>query len=130
MARKKPRKRKHSPPEKPHSEPVEEKPVHDEHSHDKPSPPHPADDAAHTRISVLIYVLGAIGMGFLSLQLSPILGNILTVFLALVVAFAIGKLVQAVLGKKDAKWLIGNGMFIYLFVWLISWILFFNLLSM
>ena len=83
----------------------------------------------NTRISVSIYVLVGIAAGFVSLLISPIVGNMLAIFLGLVLAWLIGRIVQIVLGKKDMKWLIGNGLFIYLFVWVIAWIFFFNLLG-
>ncbi|MCK4714409.1 MAG: hypothetical protein KAT35_02455, partial [Candidatus Aenigmarchaeota archaeon] len=56
-------------------------------------------------------------------------GNMLTIFLGLAMAWVVGKVVQSVVGQKGIKWLIGNGIFIYVFVWLISWIFFFNLLG-
>ena len=86
-------------------------------------------DESHVRISVLIYTIGAVIVGYASMQASPIAGNMLTIFIGLVMAWVIGKVVQSVVGQKDIKWLIGNGLFIYIFVWLISWIFFFNLLG-
>jgi hypothetical protein len=82
-----------------------------------------------SRISVLIYTAAAIVMGYASLLISPFAGNMLTILLGLIGAWLVGKLVQLYLGKKEIKWLIGNGLFIYLFVWLIAWIFFFNLLG-
>ncbi len=82
-----------------------------------------------SRISILAFILAGIGMGFLSLTLSPMLGNYMTAFAAVAFAFVTGKLVGSVLGRKDMKWLLGNGMAIYFFIWLISWIFFFNLLG-
>jgi hypothetical protein len=82
-----------------------------------------------SRISVIIYTAAAIVMGYASILVSPFTGNILTIFFGLVIAWLVGKLVQLYLGKKEVKWLLGNGLFIYLFVWLIAWIFFFNLLG-
>lgn len=82
-----------------------------------------------SRISVLIYAAAAIAMGYASLLISPFAGNMLTILMGLIGAWLVGKLVQLYLGKKEVKWLIGNGLFIYLFVWLIAWIFFFNLLG-
>lgn len=81
----------------------------------------------HTRISVMIYVLAAVALGFVSLTVSSYVGNMVTIFLALIVGWLTGMVVQSVVGKRDIKWLIGNGLFIYIFVWIISWIFFFNL---
>jgi hypothetical protein len=84
-------------------------------------------EETHTRISVMIYVIVGVALGFASLTISSYVGNILTIFLALVLAWLTGMAVQQAVGKRDVKWLIGNGLFIYIFVWLISWIFFFNL---
>lgn len=86
-------------------------------------------DENHVRISVIVYTLGAIAMGYISLQISPLIGNMLTVFMVLIAAWFVGRVVQSIVGSKETKWLIGNGLFIYLFVWLIAWIFFFNLLG-
>jgi preprotein translocase subunit SecY len=82
-----------------------------------------------SRASVLIYTVAAIAVGYASLQVAPLAGNMLTILIGLVLAWVVGKLVQVFLGKKDTKWLLGNGIFIYLFVWLVSWIFFFNLMG-
>jgi hypothetical protein len=122
MARKKHKKLQAEHEEKLHEEMQEEA--------EKPAPA--ADTKAeetHVRLSVLIYTIGAVIVGFASLQVSPMAGNMLTIFLGLAMAWVIGKVVQSVVGQKDIKWLIGNGLFIYIFAWLISWIFFFNLLG-
>jgi hypothetical protein len=122
MARKRHKRLQAKHAEKPHEEIQEEA--------EKPAPR--ADTKAeetHTRLSVLIYTIGAVIVGFASLQVSPMAGNMLTILFGLVMAWVVGKVVQSMVGQKDIKWLIGNGLFIYIFVWLISWIFFFNLLG-
>jgi hypothetical protein len=88
-----------------------------------------APEESQARLSVIVYALAAVGFGYASLLVSPLAGNMLTVFLGLVFAWVVGRLVQSLIGKKDAKWLIGNGLLIYLFFWLVSWIFFFNLIG-
>ena len=104
-----------------------------EEMHEEAEKPAPAADTkteeSHARLSVLMYTIGAVIVGYASLQVSPIAGNMLTIFLGLAMAWVVGKVVQSVVGQKGIKWLIGNGIFIYVFVWLISWIFFFNLLG-
>jgi hypothetical protein len=96
---------------------------------EKPREKHPGTEEHQARKSVLVYTLAAIGMGYASLLVSPAAGNMLTIFLGLVVAWLVGRLVQLLVGSKGTRWLIGNGIFIYLFMWLVSWIFFFNLLG-
>ena len=83
----------------------------------------------HIRISVSIYILAAIAVGFASIIISSYAGNMLTIAIAIAFGWVVGKPVQSIVGKRDIKWLIGNGLFIYLFVWLISWIFFFNIMG-
>ncbi len=81
------------------------------------------------RLSVLVYTAAAIVMGYISLLISPLAGNMMTIMAGIAVAWVAGTTVQHLVGKKDIKWLIGNGIFIYVFVWLIAWIFFFNFFS-
>ena len=91
-------------------------------------PEAPESPESHARLSVLIYVVAGIVVGYISILLAPIAGNMLTIVGGLVLAWVTGRVVQACLGKKEAKWLLGNGLVIYLFVWLIAWIFFYNLI--
>jgi Flp pilus assembly protein TadB len=92
----------------------------------KPAVP---ENESHIRASVLIYLAVGIAMGYLSILIFPVVGNMITILAGIVIAWAAGKGIQGVLGKKGFKWLLGNGMIIYLFVWLISWIFFYNFLG-
>ena len=87
------------------------------------------NEESQTRLSILIYTAAAIAMGYASLLVSPMAGNMLTIFLGLIIAWLVSRLVQLFVGQKGIKWLIGNGLFIYLFAWLVAWIFFFNLLG-
>ena len=51
----------------------------------------------------------------------------LTVF-ATMIAIFIGTraIVQKIVGKKNLQWIMGNGGAIYLFLWFVSWIIFYN----
>ena len=105
-----------------------------EETHEKPKdtqPKKPAvpENESHIRASVLTYLAVGIAMGYLSILLFPIVGNMITILAGLVLAWVAGKGIQGALGKKDFKWLLGNGMIIYLFIWLISWIFFYNFLG-
>lgn len=88
-----------------------------------------ASEDYQIRLSVLVYALAAFAVGYASLMISPLTGNMLMLFIVLVLAWAVGRVVQSLVGKKDAKWLLGNGLIIYLFFWLVSYIFFFNLLG-
>jgi hypothetical protein len=113
-------------PEEPEKESAQ-KTEHDEGKQEEA--PAPIESESHMRMSVIIYALAGIAVGYISLLLSPIIGNIYTILAGLVLAWLVGKVVQLTLGRKQLKWLLGNGLIIYLFVWLISWIFFFNYLG-
>jgi len=52
----------------------------------------------------------------------------LTVLISIIVVEAIlVKVLEKYLGKENAKWWISNGIWIYVFVWFISWSVFYNL---
>jgi hypothetical protein len=123
MARKKHRMRPHEPRESPAPETREEA---------RPERPEPSgkkgawNEETQSRISVIVFTLAGMVMGYLSILISPFAGNMFTILAGLVVSWMVSRSVQSFLGKKELKWIIGNGLFIYLFVWLIFWILFFN----
>jgi cation transport ATPase len=78
------------------------------------------------RISMLIFSLAGIGMGFLSSYLkSSMVSNWVTVFAGFIIlgilAFGISKLY-----KKKPKAFLGE-MFVYLLIWLVTWIFLFNM---
>lgn len=128
MARKRHRKKRQEKPREAPTEAPREAPAESP----REAPPARAgtrNEESQTRLSILVYTASAIAMGYASLMVSPLAGNMLTIFLGLVTAWLVGRLVQLLVGRKDAKWLIGNGLFIYLFAWLAAWIFFFNLLG-
>ncbi len=86
------------------------------------------NDLTHIRISIALHVVVAVVMGWLSVVVSGFYGDMPSILLGLIVLWGCGKATNQIVGKKDFKWWFGNGIFIYLFVWLISWILFFNLI--
>ena len=84
-------------------------------------------DLMHARIGVGIHTVLGIVIGWLSIQLSAMLGNWLTVFIGIVVVILVGYVLEMFMGKKGMKWWLSNGIIIYLFIWLVSWAFFFNL---
>ena len=88
-------------------------------------------DLMNIRISVALHIVVAIFMGWFSVVVSSIYGygDWLTILLGLIILWALGKVTNKVVGKKGFKWWFSNGVIIYLFVWLISWILFCNLMG-
>jgi len=81
----------------------------------------------HDKMSVGIHAVAAIFMGYVSLTLAAMLGNWITVFSGFGLLILMGFALQRSLGNKGIKWWIGNGVLIYLFIWLISWTFFFNM---
>ncbi len=85
--------------------------------------------------SVLIFTIVSALAGYISFLLTPskpaaiptasfllVLGAMIAVFLGTYM------LIQKLLGKKDMKWIMGNGGAIYLFLWFVTWIIFYNAL--
>lgn len=87
----------------------------------------PEENPTHDKMSVSIHAAAAVLMGYLSLTLAAMLGNWLTVFSGFGLLFVMGFVLERVLGNKGFKWWMGNGVFIYLFIWLVSWTFFFNM---
>ncbi len=78
----------------------------------------------HSRISVILHVVTGIIAGFLSVTLGT---TLYAVGVAILLLLASGYLAEKLIKKKGIKWWIGNGAIIYLLVWLVTWIFFFNL---
>jgi hypothetical protein len=85
------------------------------------------ENSLHDKTSVGIHAAAAIFMGYVSLTLAAMFGNWITVFSGFGLLILMGFALQKGLGNKGIKWWIGNGAFIYLFIWLISWTFFFNM---
>jgi len=86
------------------------------------------DDLNHIRTTIALHVVVAVAIGYLSVVISRIYGDWISILLGLVILWGIGKVSNKIVGKKGFKWWFSNGIFIYLFTWLISWIVFFNLI--
>jgi len=80
----------------------------------------------HIRLSVLVYLTFAVIAGLASVFVTPTVTYMITIVAVIVLAWVSGRVIQLAVGKKDTKWLLGNGLVIYFFVWLVSWIFFYN----
>lgn len=78
------------------------------------------------RIAVVVHTIFGLIAGYLSLYFTKFwysLGG------ALILLIILGFITQKTFGKgKDRKWWAGNGVAIYILVWLMAWVLFFNLM--
>ena len=71
-----------------------------------------------------VYTAAAIVMGYLSLVISH---TAYAAVAALVVMIVLTIVMRAVFKiKEDAKWWLGNGIIVYIFVWLVSWTVLYN----
>lgn len=79
----------------------------------------------HSLVSITLHTVAGIIVGYLSL----LVGVTINAFgLAVIVLIAlIFSLKKALKIDKDKKWWLGNGIVVYIFIWFVSWILFFNL---
>ena len=76
-----------------------------------------------SRISIGIHIVMGIVAGYFSIFLGRALYSLGFVILILIIT---GYATQFVLKKKGIKWWMSNGGVIYILVWLVSWIFFFN----
>lgn len=87
--------------------------------------------------STLIFTAVSAIAGYASFLLTPVLNptkpveisttSLLIVLAAMIaVFFGTNMIVQKLVGKKDMKWIMGNGGAIYLFLWFVTWIIFYN----
>lgn len=74
------------------------------------------------KISVILHAITGIIAGFLSYSLK----NNYIALLSMIVILVFTSLGIQKIFKKDAKWVLSNGLIIYIFIWFISWVVFFN----
>jgi len=79
------------------------------------------------RMAVVIHTIAGIVAGYVSLFFSRFWYALAPTIIILVV---VGFVSQKTVGKgKDRKWWLGNGVAMYIMMWLLSWIVFFNLVA-
>ncbi len=84
------------------------------------------DDLMASRISVGIHTLAAIATGYLSLFLGS---GWFALILAFVMLMALGWGIGRLVGARGRKWWASNGAFIYLLIWIVSWVFFYNVFA-
>lgn len=76
-------------------------------------------------ISIIVYLIAGIFVGYASFLIK---GNWSALLLAIVFLIAIPSGLKKAFGiKEQFKWFLSNGGLIYLFVWFITWMIFYNL---
>jgi hypothetical protein len=83
----------------------------------------------HGRIGTGTHTVLGIVIGYASFYLAAVLGNWLTVLTGIVVLILFGYVLERFLGNRGIKWWFGNGVVVYLFIWLVSWTFFLNLMG-
>jgi hypothetical protein len=79
---------------------------------------------ADLKTTLLFSVLGVI-IGYVSfLARNNAASFVMMIIVAVVARFVIQKRSKE---KKDAKWWLGNGIIIYIFIWFVSWTIFYNI---
>jgi len=85
------------------------------------------DDLKHVRVTISLHIAVAIVVGWLSVVVSGFYGDWISILVGLIILWLTGKIASKVV-NKDTKFWFSNGVFVYLLIWLISWIVFFNLI--
>jgi len=73
--------------------------------------------------AMALHLVAGAAVGYASFRLASPLYSLV---LAAAVAYGLKMLSSRIFNEKDAGWWFGNGGLIYVFVWLITWIIFFN----
>ncbi len=81
-------------------------------------------DLNTSRISLGVHTITGIIAGYLSIFLERALYSL---GLAILILIITGYVIEFVLKKKGIKWWMTNGGILYILVWLVSWVFFFNL---
>lgn len=83
--------------------------------------------------STLLFAATSVVAGYISFFLTPakpaaIPATSLLLVLVTMIAIFLGTktLIQKLEGKKNMQWIMGNGGAIYLFLWFVTWIIFYN----
>lgn len=77
------------------------------------------------KISLVIYSMVGIIVGYISFLIN---NNWLSLLLAIIVLFGMSEILKKALKIKEKfKWFLSNGGWIYIFIWFITWIIFYNL---
>jgi len=84
------------------------------------------DELKQTRISMSVHFVVAILMGWLSIEITAMSRSLFAILLGFVVLYFTGFIAQRLTGQKGIKWWLANGLVVYLFVWLITWIVLYN----
>jgi cytochrome b561 len=92
---------------------------------EKPERPKLSDEAEAklSRVSMLVHTIVGIGAGWLS----NLMGGTLSGVGVLIISLVILKIGTDKATGKGAKWWLANGGAVFIFVWLIAWIFFFNM---
>jgi len=75
-------------------------------------------------VSTLIHTITGIIAGYLSFLVNS---TIAVVLMIVILAISIGIVKFSLKVKQNAKWWLGNGVIVYILVWLIVWTLFYNI---
>lgn len=77
------------------------------------------------RTTIIFALLGVV-VGFLSfLQNSSIIAFLIMVVVAVIFTSLLKRLLKV---KEDWKWWFSNGLIVYIFLWLITWTIFYNVI--
>jgi hypothetical protein len=76
------------------------------------------------KTSVLIHTAAGMGMGYFSISFTTLQSILIGLLLLILLGRVIEKVVKE---KRDFKWWIANGFFIYLSTWLVVWVFFYNM---
>ena len=85
-------------------------------------------EISQARIVVVIHLVAAVFAGWVSIQIALLSRSLFAGVFGLALLVGIGFLTEKLVSRKGLKFWLGNGVIIYLFFWLVTWIYLFNLI--
>ena len=85
------------------------------------------NDLNKTRATVLIHTVGAIVAGMISIQIAAAYRSLYAIGFGILLLIIIGFISERLAGKKGFKFWFANGIWIYIFFWVVTWVYLFNI---
>jgi hypothetical protein len=86
------------------------------------------DELNKARVCASVHAVVAVVVGVISVYIASFSRSLFAGVAGLAILAIMGFATMKLAKGKKAKWWLSNGVFVYLFMWFVSWTLFFNIL--
>ena len=84
------------------------------------------NETNQARVTVVTHTVGAIFAGFLSVPIAQMSRSLFAIGAGILILIIVGFITEKISGKKGFKFWIANGIFVYMFFWLVTWVYLIN----